>query len=122
MSSFDVASRTGDSSSNCSPSIQNDDDEYEEAIVYVKFEDFADVNFFLESKEIEIKNVEGTTPQCDVDGFRFAGTHSINLGSLLFFKKKTLPLDLSEMDLAGSTSTTLEFSLRSIPTVQNVSG
>jgi hypothetical protein len=43
------------------------DDEYEEVLVYVKFDDFDDVNFFLESEKIEIKNIEGPSPTCKFD-------------------------------------------------------
>ena len=95
------------------------DDEYEEAYVLVKFSDFTDVNFFMESKEIEITDIEGATPQCFIDGFRFSGTHSMNLGTLLFFEKKNLPGDQIDVEFAGSTTTTLDFSLRSIPIVQS---
>ena len=100
-----------------SMSTSGSDDDYEEALIFVKFEDFTDANFFVESKEINLNNVEGSAPQCFIDGFRFAGTHNINLGTLLFLEEKSLPSDLVEVEFAGTTDTILEFSLRSIPTI-----
>ena len=97
---------------------ESEEEEYEEALVLVKFSDITDVNFFMESKEIEINNIEGVTPQCYIEGFNFAGTHSVNLGTLLFFEKKNLPGDQSDIEFAGSTTTTLDFSLRHIPIVE----
>lgn len=97
------------------------DDDYEEALIFVKFEDFTDANFFIESEEININNIEGSAPQCFIDGFRFAGTHNLNLGTLLFLEEKSLPNDLVEVEFTGTTDTILEFSLRSIPTVESKS-
>lgn len=91
------------------------DDEYEETLVLVKFEDFSDVSFFNESNKIEITNIADSCPKCNVDNFTFSGKYSINLGTLLFFEKANLPGEQMDVALAGSTSTTLEFSLRSIP-------
>lgn len=119
--SFSIGTSISSTILSNSSSIGGPDDEYEEALVYVRFEDFADANFFFESKEIVIHNIEGSTPRCFVDGFRFAGTHSINLGTMLFFEKKNIPGDLSEVEFTGSTDTTLEFSLRSIPIVEKES-
>ena len=90
------------------------DDDYEEVLVYVKFDDFDDVNFFFESEKIEIKNIEGPTPTCFVDNFKFAGKHNINLGSLLFFENKNVEANLIS-EFLGKSNTTLEFALRYIP-------
>lgn len=91
------------------------DDEYEETLIYVKFEDFSDVSFFNESNKIEIADIEETSPKCTVDNFTFAGKYNLNLGTLLFFEKSNIPGEQMDVVLAGSCSTTLDFSLRSIP-------
>ena len=90
------------------------DDDYEEVLIYVKFDDFDDVNFFLESENIEIKNVEGPSPTCIVDQFKFAGKHNVNLGSLLFFEKNNLEANLVTKFL-GKSNMTLDFALSYIP-------
>lgn len=99
-----------------------DDDEYEEVLVFVKFEDFADVNFFAESNQIVISNIEECSPKCSIDGFSFAGTHNLNLGTLLFFEKRDTQDDQLNVVLVGSSNTTIEFSLRSIPIGPEMSG
>jgi hypothetical protein len=63
------------------------DDEYEEALVYVRFDDFDDVEFFKKSSEIRVENVGYMNPTCYIDGFRFGGRHEVNLGTVLFFEK-----------------------------------
>lgn len=99
-----------------------DDDEYEEVLVFVKFEDFADVNFFAESNQIVISNIEECSPKCSIDGFNFAGTHNLNLGTLMFFEKRDTQDDQLNVVLAGSSNTTIEFSLRSIPIGPEMAG
>ena len=106
----------------CSAVGESSDDEYEEVLVFVKFEDFADVNFFAESSQIVISNIEECAPKCSIDGFSFAGTHNLNLGTLMFFEKKDTPDDQASVVLAGSTNTTIDFSLRSIPICPEVTG
>lgn len=99
----------------CSAVGESSDDEYEEVLVFVKFEDFADVNFFAESNQIVISNIEECAPKCSIDGFNFAGTYNLNLGTLVFFEKKDTQDDQLSVLLAGTTNTTIDFSLRSIP-------
>ena len=94
---------------------ESSDDEYEEVLVFVKFEDFADVNFFAESNQIVISNIEECSPKCSIDGYHFAGSHNLNLGTLMFFEKRDSQDDQLNVLLAGSSNTTIEFSLRSIP-------
>ena len=98
------------------------DDEYEEVLVFVKFEDFADVNFFAESNQITISNIEECSPKCSIDGFNFAGTHNLNLGTLMFFEKRDIQDDEMNIVLAGSSNTTIDFSLRSIPISSEMTG
>ena len=94
----------------------NSDDDYEEALIVVKFDDFSDSLFFSESNQIEILDAAGMNPKCLVDGFKFAGTHNLNLGTILLFevKETTNGVD-GNVVLVGSTTTTIDFSLQSIP-------
>ena len=114
--------RTMDSTSAMGAVGDSDDDEYEEVLVFVKFEDFADVNFFAESNQIVISNIEECSPKCSIDGFNFAGTHNLNLGTLMFFEKRDTEDDQLNVVLAGSSNTTIEFSLRSIPIGPGMTG
>lgn len=94
----------------------NSDDDYEEALIVVKFEDFSDSLFFSESNQIEIMDAAGINPKCFVDGFKFAGTHNLNLGTILLFDVKETTNGVEEnVVLVGSTTSTIDFSLQSIP-------
>lgn len=94
----------------------NSDDDYEEALVVVKFDDFSDSLFFSESNHMEILDAAGTNPICLVDGFKFAGTHNMNLGTILLFDVKETTNGVDEnVVFVGSTTSTIDFSLQSIP-------
>jgi hypothetical protein len=109
------------------------EDEYEEALVYVRFDDFEDVEFFKKSSEIRLENVGNKNPTCYIDGFRFGGRHEVNLGTVLFFEKGGEGSEINSSS-SGTSSTTqregveqiscvamtdraLRFSLREIPIV-----
>ena len=100
-------------------------EDFEETLMYVRFDDFDDINFFIESEKMTFENLESQKPTVVVDGFRFEGTHRINLGTVLFFGADS-SLDneglesgqirpSTKMKYIGKSESLLSLSLREIP-------
>jgi hypothetical protein len=95
--------------------------EYEETLVMVNFEDFDCSKFLFDSEKINLKDVYGSQPHADVDGFGFKGKYETNLGSMMFFKKRQKDDSSADVDIeyVGMTSKKLKMTLTSIPVVGN---
>ena len=109
----------------------DNDDEYEETLVYVKFE--ADANMLMKAEGFKLIDVDGPNPRCEVDGVQFTGQHQINLGTVLFFSKDTTEESSSSMQvsdchqqntssvrLVGSAERLLTFKAEAQPAVQGL--
>lgn len=101
------------------------DDEYEEALVYVKLE--GDANMLMKAESITLIDVDGPNPRCEVDGVPFMGQHKINLGTVLFFSKGTTEESIQDSDkqksassvkLVGSTERLLTFKTNVQPVIE----
>ncbi len=115
---------------NVSTTMMENDDEYEEALVYVKFE--ADANMLMNAQGIQLIDVDGPNPRCEVDGVQFIGQHQINLGTVLFFSKGATeesssciqdgdqPQNASSVRLVGSTERLLTFKAKAQPVVEGI--
>ena len=104
----------------------DNDDEYEEALVYVKLE--GDANMLMKAEGIALIDVDGPNPRCEVDGVPFMGQHKINLGTVLFFSKGATEESMqdsggqqksaSSVKLVGSTERLLTFKTNVQPVIE----
>ena len=97
-----------------------EEEEEEEVLVYVQFEDHNEANTLLKAigkRGGEIKQLINTAadaqPTCVVDGITFSGQHQINLGTVLFFGAKKNDRS-NKVELVGSTERVLKFSKQTV--------
>ena len=88
---------------------ENDEDEFEEVLVYVDFPDFDECRLISESTIVELRDVCGEAPTCKIGELNFVGQHEINLGTQLFVNRET-------GQCIGSSTSVLNFRLSSIDT------
>ena len=85
-----------------------DEEDYEEALIYVELPDITGKAYLNNAKKIVIKDLVGgdTGPTLEVDGTEFIGTHKINLGSNHFFSCGSNTASVSPEYVGHSIKTT----------------
>lgn len=92
-------------------------DDYEEALVYLKFPYFDEQSFLMNSPNttIELIDIDSATPKCKIGELMFSGHYEVNIGTLLFFDTPVEEENSSKSTtLVGKTITCASFQLTSI--------
>ena len=65
---------------------QQQEEEFEEILVYVDFPDFDECSLLNDTAHVTLQNILSPTPTCKINNLSFTGQHEINLGTQLFFE------------------------------------
>lgn len=87
--------------------FDSDGDEIEEILVHLNFPDFENLDFInaVNINCLKLHNIDTPNPSIRFKGMNFAGKHSINLGSQLFFANDQKPEEKREKGNEGREST-----------------
>lgn len=96
----------------CIDGQQNEvpNDEYEEILVHLTFNEFSDSTVLMNSKSVTIGGLNTPHPYAVVDGIGFSGQYEINLGTKVCMGNHSA-------DLMGISSRIVKFELKSIPEI-----
>ena len=90
--------------------LEEDEDDEEEFHVYLKFDEMQN-NLIKQNSNIDIINfIDGKGMVCNIDGYKFTGTHDNSLGTQLFFRSPK-NLTKSENDNGNNDNNNLEENL-----------
>jgi hypothetical protein len=93
----------------------DDENEYEEVLIYVAFPDFDNTEYISKSSSLTISDIMSESPLCEVNKTQFIGEHRLNVGTQLFFKDGSKNVHDSDLDYIGLSNKKLKFSIHSIP-------
>ena len=89
-SSFDVKDKTigNEKIQSNLPADLGEDEEYEEAFLFLDFPDFDGIDFLDAEKQLIFDNLAGPNPSCRIGNLSFSGRHELNLGTQIFLPTK----------------------------------
>jgi hypothetical protein len=95
--------------------MNNDHEDSEELLCYLEFSEFEGQEFINNPnlRNLILNNIMESNPSCNIDQYKFKGTHKINIGSQLFFDT-TKPTNTNEC-CVGSTIKKVDFILSELP-------
>jgi hypothetical protein len=113
-----IDSNNNTSMNNNNNNNNNNDDEYEEILLSISFPEILpnnnDENMLLSKSIINIKDINTSTPSCNIDGYQFRGKYQYSLGTMAYFKKD----DNDSTSLIGIGDKILQFDMTEIPSLK----
>lgn len=116
--------------SSSSSSIENikikneDNDDYEETIVFVSFPEFENNPFLLQSQQITLTGLDGPNPRCNVEfgdgrtdnnNYLFYGKYNVNLGTQMLFSLKDIDSGSVDAKLLSKCDRRIKFEIMEVP-------